>query len=156
MEEAMHPDEQHLDLLSVFHYVVAGLAALFSLLPTLHLTIGLMLATGRLDETGDPIAQRVGAFFSIFAAGLILAGLTFAVLVFLAGRFLSRRRHYNFCLGMAGVMCVFMPLGTVLGVFTILVLMRSSVRARFGLGSSASAGFTPSGPEAAGEEGAIE
>jgi hypothetical protein len=33
---------------------------------------------------------------------------------------------------MAGIACVFMPFGTVLGVFTIIVLMRDSVRRLFG------------------------
>jgi len=33
---------------------------------------------------------------------------------------------------MAGVECMFMPFGTVLGVFTIIVLMRPSVKEIFG------------------------
>ena len=139
----MNQDEQHLDLLAVFHYVVGALAAVFSFLPVFHLLIGLGLATGHLEDNVDPIAQKIGFLFSIFAGGLILAGLVFSVLVISAGRFLSQRRRYTFCLAMAGVMCIFMPFGTVLGVFTILVLMRDSVRARFGVESSAAAGFDP-------------
>jgi hypothetical protein len=33
---------------------------------------------------------------------------------------------------MAGVECLFMPVGTVLGVFTIIVLVRDSVKELFG------------------------
>jgi hypothetical protein len=33
---------------------------------------------------------------------------------------------------MAGIECIFMPVGTVLGVFTIIVLMRDSVKELFG------------------------
>jgi hypothetical protein len=36
-----------------------------------------------------------------------------------------------FCLVMAGIQCIFMPFGTVLGVFTIIVLMRNSVKEAF-------------------------
>jgi hypothetical protein len=34
---------------------------------------------------------------------------------------------------MAGVACMFMPFGTVLGVFTIVVLLRDSVKELFGV-----------------------
>jgi hypothetical protein len=48
-----------------------------------------------------------------------------------AGRFLARRKHHLFCLVVAGVECLFFPFGTVLGVFTIIVLMRPSVQQAF-------------------------
>jgi hypothetical protein len=38
-----------------------------------------------------------------------------------------------FCLVMGGVECLFMPFGTVLGVFTIIVLMREPVKQLFGV-----------------------
>ena len=34
---------------------------------------------------------------------------------------------------MAGLECILMPFGTVLGVFTLIVLMRDSVKALFGV-----------------------
>lgn len=39
-------DAQHLRLLSIFHYVVAGIAAFFALLPVFHLVFGLMMVGG--------------------------------------------------------------------------------------------------------------
>ena len=39
-------DEQYLNLLSIFHYVVGGLTALFACFPVFHLTIGLSMLTG--------------------------------------------------------------------------------------------------------------
>lgn len=74
----------------------------------------------------------LGWFFVIFAATWIVCGLTFAICLFLAGRYLDQRRRYLFCLVMAGLACMFMPFGTVLGVFTILVLVRPSVKELFG------------------------
>jgi hypothetical protein len=44
---------------------------------------------------------------------------------------MAHRKHYTFCLVMAGVECLFMPFGTVLGVFTILVLNRQTVKELF-------------------------
>jgi len=68
-----------------------------------------------------------------FAAFFIVAGWTFAAMVAFAGRSLQTRQRYTFCLVMAGIECIFMPVGTVLGVFTIIVLVRDSVKELFGM-----------------------
>ena len=122
--------------------MVAALAALVSLFPVIHLVVGLLAVTGRLGESGGPEERGgmlVGWFFIGFASLFILTGLTFSGFVVAAGRFLQERRNYMFCLVVAGVMCIFAPFGTVLGVLTIVVLMRESVRELFGQSSSTSA-----------------
>ena len=48
-----------------------------------------------------------------------------------AGFCLLGYRARTFCLVVAGFNCVNMPLGTILGVFTIVVLLRPAVTARF-------------------------
>ncbi|HUJ11756.1 MAG TPA: hypothetical protein VL171_17235 [Verrucomicrobiae bacterium] len=129
----MTQDEEHLRLLSIFHYVVAGLAALFSLFPILHLVLGLffILAPQKVAGRGEPPPAFVGWIFVIFAVVFMTFGFTFTGFVFAAGRFLAKRKRYLFCLVMAGVECIFMPFGTVLGVFTIVVLMRDPVKRLF-------------------------
>lgn len=131
-------DLQHLTLLSVFHYVVAGLAGLFSLFPVFHLVLmGVLLSDPEVE--GEPAARIALGMMVVVIVGMILAGLAFAVCLALAGRYLARRTHYTFCLVMAAISCLFVPLGTVLGVFTILVLIRPSVKERFEGAPSASA-----------------
>jgi len=128
----MTQDDEHLRLLSIFHYVVAGIAALFSMFPVIHLAIGLTLILAPEQfESGQPPPAFVGWMFTGIAGFMILMGLSLAVLVLTAGRFLAQRRNYQFCLVMAAVACIFMPFGTVLGVFTIIVLMRDSVKQQF-------------------------
>lgn len=129
----MNQDEEHLRLLSVFHYVVGGLAGLFALFPVIHLVIGLVFVfTPEKFQGGEgPPAAVFGWIFVIVAGGIIVMGLAFAACVLSAGRFLAKRKHYMFCLVMGGVECLFMPLGTVLGVFTLIVLMRDSVKQTF-------------------------
>lgn len=129
----MKQDEEHLKLLSIFHYVVGGLAGLFAMFPILHLVIGLViiLAPGKFEGKGEPPPAFIGWFFVIFAGMFIAAGWSLAVCVIVAGRFLARRKRYLFCLVMAGIECIFMPFGTVLGVFTIIVLMRESTKELF-------------------------
>jgi hypothetical protein len=129
----MEQDEEQLKLLSIFHYVVGGLAALFALFPIFHLIIGLIfiLAPGSVGSEGEPPPAFIGWFFVIFAGMFIIAGWIFAGFVITTGRFLARRIHRLFCLVVAGVECAFIPFGTVLGVFTIIVLMRESVKELF-------------------------
>jgi hypothetical protein len=128
----MSRDDEHLDMLAVFHNVVAGLALLVALFPSVHLFVGLCLVSGYFtDPKPDFPFALVGWFFVLFASCWIVAGLTFAFSLAWAGRCLRRRRRYPFCLVMAGLACAFMPFGTVLGVFTIVTLTKESVKAQF-------------------------
>ena len=132
--KVMKQDEEHLQLLSIFHYVVGGLAGLFALFPIIHLILGLVMifASDKFADKGEPPPAFIGWFFVIFASLFIIFGLIIATFILATGYFLSRRRHYLFCLVMGGVECLFMPFGTVLGVFTIIVLMREPVKQLFG------------------------
>ncbi len=129
----MTQDDDHLRLLSIFHYVVAAMAGLFALFPIFHLVFGLffIFAPEKFEGGGEAPPAALGWMFVIFAAVFILIGWVFAAFVYTTGRFLAKRRHYLFCLVMGGVECMFMPFGTVLGVFTLVVLMRESVKRQF-------------------------
>ena len=128
----MSQDDEHLKLLSIFHYVVAGLAFLFSLFPIAHLVLGLLMVTGNLGQSSDgPDTEVIGWLFVGIAAVFMMFGISFAAGLAMAGRYLSLRRRYTFCLVMAALSCLFMPFGTVLGVFTIVVLSREPVKQAF-------------------------
>jgi len=132
----MTQDEEYLRLLSIFHYVVGGIAALFSLFPLIHLAIGLLFIFSPqtfADGRGGQPPVFIGWIFIIIATILITCGLTLATLIITTGRFLARRTHYTFCLVMAGIECIFTPFGTVLGVFTLITLMRDTVKRLFGV-----------------------
>ena len=135
-------DVEQLRLLAIFHYVVGGMAALFSLVPLVHLVMGLAVVTGHLPMEGaSPGDRMVGWLFVGLALLFIAAGLTFAAVDVAAGRSLTRQVRYAFCLVVAGLECLFMPFGTVLGVFTIVVLQRASIRERFGKAAPAPTGI---------------
>jgi len=138
----MNQDEEHLRLLSIFHYVVGGITALCACFPLIHLVIGLALVFApetRSSPEHSPVPDRlVGLFFTLFAAALIILGWAFAIATAYAGRCLARREHYTFCLVVAAVSCLNTPIGTVLGVFTIIVLMRPSVKEMFAANQRAS------------------
>lgn len=126
----MTQDEQYLKILSVFHFVVAGAAYFFSLFPLIHLAVGIAAVSGAMGDA-DEFPAFTGWFFILISVTMIVSGMAFATALVLAGRALGRRRYYTFCLVMAGISCIFVPFGTVLGVFTIITLTKDSVRQLF-------------------------
>lgn len=129
----MNDDAQHLRYLSIGHYIAAAITALFACFPLIHFSIGLALLLTPSDLVGgEPFPQRwVGVIFALIGGAAVLFGWAVAALIFIAGRSLAARKRYIFCFVVAGLCCAGFPLGTVLGVFTILVLTRPTVKAMF-------------------------
>ena len=131
----MKQDAEHVRLLAIFHYIVAGLAALFSLLPLLYTTIGAVFIFAARHGTPKPGEELppefLGWIFLVVGLLLFLLGIAIAICILIAGRCLSRCKHYTFALVMACIECLFVPFGTILGVFTIIALSRESVKTLF-------------------------
>jgi hypothetical protein len=126
-------DQEHLNLLSVFHFVNAGL----SLMGCAGLFFAFAMVGEALhripmkDAAGNPpppqlIPLLTGMFFFLGIMGL-LAGLA----NLLAGIYLRQRKNRMFTLIVAGFNCLNIPLGTALGIFTFIVLQRDSVLAMY-------------------------
>ena len=126
----MTQDEQYLDLLSVFHYVLAGLTALFSCMTLFHVGIGIAMLCGAF-ETEDAPPRLFALMFILFPSVFLVLGWTLAGFMIAAGRKLKRRTSHMFCMAVAACECVLMPLGTVLGIFTIIVLTKEPVKELF-------------------------
>jgi len=124
-------DADHLKLLSIFHFVGAGLALIEILFLVAHYALfHALLANPKMWENqkqGLPPAE----FFAIFKWFYLAGAIWFVgsgVLNLLSGIFLRAKKHRTFSLVVAGINCLHIPLGTVLGVFSIIVLIRDSVR----------------------------
>ena len=129
-------DAEHLRLLAIFHYVVAAMMALWGTFPIFHVVFGAFMAFAKVPpgKDGELSPALFGWLFMLAGGAFVLLGWSLAVCTFLAGRNLVKRRRYLFCLVVAGVMAATcMPFGTVLGVFTIIVLMRPTVKQAFGV-----------------------
>jgi len=130
----MNQDTERLQLLAIFHYVVAGVAGLCSFFPLVYSVMGGFLiyaAQHPGPNNQEPPPPFLGWIFIAVGAVFFLAGITMAICILIAGRCLSRRKGYSFALVMACIECLFVPFGTVLGVFTIVALSRESVKALF-------------------------
>ena len=133
-------DQQHLRLLSIFHYVVGGFTALMMCLPLIHLGLGIAMVffpeSFQSKPSGETSSQFIGWLFIIMGGLFFLAGQALAICMIASGRFLAQRKRHLFIFVIACIECTFMPFGTILGVFTIIVLSRESVKRLFGAQNS--------------------
>ena len=122
-------DQEHLKLLAIFHYVVAGLAVAGIGLLILHFAImSVFLDNPAMWKNSPNPPPR--EFFAIFKWIYLAAGLCLilaAISNLLSGLFIRDRKHRTVSLVIAALNCLQIPFGTVLGVFTIVVLVRDSV-----------------------------
>jgi len=125
-------DRDQLRLLSIFHYILGGLFALFGCFPIIHVTLGLAIVSGATSGPGGPgPPPAVGWLFVAIGGVIMLVLWALAGCLLFAGRCLATQKAYTFCFVVACLSCLQMPLGTLLGVFTIIVLVRPSVKALF-------------------------
>jgi peptidoglycan biosynthesis protein MviN/MurJ (putative lipid II flippase) len=124
-------DSDHLNLLAIFHFVGAGFAVLGILFILVHFAVfHTVMANPKIWEnqkSGPPPAE----FFAIFKWMYLVFGLWFlssCVLNLISAFCLRARKARAFSMVVAGINCLHVPIGTVLGVFTIIVLVRDSVR----------------------------
>ncbi len=130
----MDEEKNHLQLLSIFHYIVGGITWLFACFPLIHLVMGLIMVF-RPETFGTNANNQppvfVGWFFILMGSIFILSGWAMALCMIFAGRFLVRHRKYIFCMVIAAIECMFVPFGTILGVFTIVILQKDTVKKLF-------------------------
>jgi hypothetical protein len=126
------PSEDHLRLLAVFHYVFAGLALLGMGVLGLHYGImSTVLDNGAWENHPNPPPEgfiELLVWVYAFMGVIMLLGL---VLNLMVARSLKTRRHWMLCAVVSGLNCLQVPVGTVLGVFTLVVINRADVRASF-------------------------
>jgi hypothetical protein len=139
----LEQQKKYLDLLAVFHYVVGGLAFMVSLFFTIHITLGLaILVNPQAFDGAEPPPAFLGCFIAGIGVTVLLFFWAYAALTAYAGRCLARRRRYVLCLVSAAISCLFSPFGTVLGIFTIILLMQNGVReALFARGEATAARY---------------
>ncbi len=149
-EEISSDDREHLSALTIGHFILAGIS-LFSGLPAL--AWGVAGAT-LVDQVGGDVAAVLGDIsgqsgvdalgseamledfeklvFVTIVGGIVLS-VAVAVQLALVGVRIKQRRWWLFCYLTGWGECLMFPFGTILGIFTILVLGRPSVKKLFGV-----------------------
>jgi len=137
----INPDQEHLNLIAIFHYVLSGLSVLYIPFLFIHYSMMSTMMTTMMNSpkmreqmqeqgsTVDPAAfLHIFVWFYIFMGAW---GLVSLILNISSGICIQRRQSRLFSLIVAGFNCINLPLGTVLGVFTIILLIRPSIIALY-------------------------
>jgi len=141
-------DADHLRLLVLFHYIGAALSVVGVLFVFLHFTfIRVVMSTakpspGHVHGPGpDQVFRFLILFYVLLATWFIVAGVGDLI----SARFIKARQHRVFSLLVAGLNLLHTPAGVLLGVFTLVVLLRDSVRELY---EAAPGGGSPAAPDA--------
>jgi hypothetical protein len=127
-------DQEHLRILSILYYVFGGLGVFGGLFPLIYVVIGFVLLSIGPTKPGGPPGpppEFVAWLMIGFGGGISLFLLALAGCALFTGYNLSRKKRYMFCFVDACICCIQVPLGTILGVFTIVVLARPGVKELF-------------------------
>lgn len=131
-------DIDNLNLLGIFSYVLGGLAILVGFLPGFHILMGvLLMIVPHLSKSSgseaDLVATLVGGMFTLIGLAITFSCWLYAGCMIHSGRCLRGRRKHRFSLVMGAISCAFVPVGTVIGVFTIITLRKPEVRKLYGV-----------------------
>ncbi|HEX4000928.1 MAG TPA: hypothetical protein VHX65_20450 [Pirellulales bacterium] len=136
-EMQQRQDREHLRLLAIFHFVAGGFALLGAGVMFLESAMmGSLFANPEMlkrmqqDPKGPPpeFVKHFMEFFVWIFLFISIFLVAMAILNVFSGLFLLRRKHRVFSVVVAAIDCLQIPIGTILGVFTILALSRDSVR----------------------------
>ena len=134
-------DDENLNLLAIFHYVLAGLESLgiFALLAHYMVFNTLMSNPEFMEEpSGAPVPPEI---FMLMRGAYVLGGFMILAMVGIniaAGLCLKKRKNRTFILIVSGLNCLNMPMGTILGVFSFILLMKPHIADRFASNSLSS------------------
>jgi hypothetical protein len=145
-------DAEHLSALSIGHFILAGVALLGGV-PTLIYGVAgaklmdefgsdLSMAMG--DIPGSPGADAFGGspdamlqdlttLLTTMIMAVVVLALVSAIHLAVVGVKIRQRRWWTFCYLTGWGECLMFPFGTILGIFTIIVLSRASVKRLFGV-----------------------
>lgn len=152
MNRQVNQDVEHLKILSIFYYVFAGFWAIPFLYGIFYTVIGLvfggiLMSVNEPVRPGEPrpevVGGLIGGAFALIGIALSALSAAVAFVLYKTGRKLAGHEGYTFCFVIAVITCFVFPFGTALGVFSLVVLNRDSVKAIFQGTGAGGYGFTP-------------
>jgi len=151
-EQTNAEDAEHLSALSIGHFILAGVALLGGVPMLIYGVAGaklmdefgsdLSMALGDIpgnvgvDPLGgspDAMLQDLTTLLTTMIAAVVLLSLVSAIHLAVVGVKIRQRQWWTFCYLTGWGECLMFPFGTILGIFTIIVLSRPSVKRLFGV-----------------------
>lgn len=130
-------DAEHLKLLRWGYFLSAGVTAFFSMFGLFYAGMALLITSLPVKEGQDAPPEQIAWIFAIVGIGMTVVMLAVAAAKLKVAKALRERTSRTFCSVVAVITMFGMPYGTLLGVFTLLVLSRPSVAQAFAADASA-------------------
>ncbi len=125
-------NEDHLRLLRIGYLIEGGVSVLAALFGVFYAVLGAIFFSALPGPgRGGPPPAFIGGLFLIIGLFILAVAVVSALLRFLTARALRLRRARVLCLITAGLSCLSVPYGTVLGIMTFIVLARPGVQRLF-------------------------
>jgi hypothetical protein len=124
----MNKDLDHLKLLGIFHIIWGVLATLFGL--GFGLLYIVLASVGTMEVSGNVTPETARQVFVALGIVAIVLSSIYGIVVIMAGGKLRKQRGYRFCFLVSILDLLSFP-GIVLGIFTLIVLMRPTVKELF-------------------------
>jgi hypothetical protein len=117
---------RNLSTVSILHYVYGGLLLFAALVcGVLFSAVGGLMESDLMQQTSDPPPPMMATIFHSVGVGLAVV---LGIWGLLSGRWIANRRHRTGSMVIAALCCLSFPIGTALGVFTLVVLANSEVQ----------------------------
>jgi hypothetical protein len=125
-------DDENLRLLRICYFIAAGLTTVTSIFVLLYMLMFTFIFTriGARPGMNMPPAF-IGSIFGVIGVVLFLLMIGMAVMHCLTAMRLTEKRSRIFCMVVAVITCMSIPMGTLLGIWTLLVLSRPTVKQAF-------------------------
>lgn len=127
---SMDSDKKHLKRLSQIQ-ILYGILNLF--VSYYYYQAIFVLVDGYRKELEKTNPEVQVALFIGFGFILFLIGIAILFCIILAGQSLALYENYTLCLVVAIAECLIFPIGTLIGVYTIIILRRDSVKKLFAM-----------------------
>jgi len=134
-DDATRRVAEHLRLLGILSYVYGGLQVFGVLFGLFYIGLGLfivfMVPAQSTSQTGGPSSVIYGWVFCMVGTMIVVfVGILMTLTIFSARDLIQHRRR-AFCFVVAALHCLNIPLGAVLGIFTIIILSKPEAQALF-------------------------
>jgi hypothetical protein len=128
-------DVRHLRLASYFQTATVLVAVLYTAIGVVNVSVWALTVSMFHDSAEEP-AQFIFTLLIAVCVATTVFSVFVIVLALATGTNLRRRRRHRFNMVASLIECAFVPVGTIAGLFTMVVLNRNAVRAAFGASPS--------------------
>lgn len=123
----MDRDKRHLKILSILQIILGIVSLIVTSTFSGHYYHTVIYMAKQFDDAPPATVSIVAGMFVLMA----ISSLLFEFCIILSGLFLAHHQKYKFCFGVAILECGSVPFGTFIGICTIFVLRRDSVKEMF-------------------------